>query len=187
MLLWKDPLETNLPKLITQVTVYVTIPHLWFNLLPRRAKTEATGKTLCSISSLWACLKPATKIQEWERKPSKPLSQNMENMAAGALRLEVWNFFHYPFWVHFYPCLVPLSVCTNIFHWQLPFVWSRFDISEYSTLPTGLRGSSTYPAKKMFHVSRSSPITAKQHISKPQYKGELEMATSEFQGIPVHL
>lgn len=69
-------------------------------------------ENLCSISSLWACLKPATKIQECKRKPSKDLSQNMENMAASALGLEAWNFFHYPFWVHFYPCLVPLSVPT---------------------------------------------------------------------------
>lgn len=157
------------------------IPHLWFHLLPLRAKTEAAGKTLCSISSLQACgLKRATTIQEWKRRPSKAVSQNMENMAASVLGLEVWNFFHYPFSLHFYPCLVPLSVCNNIFHWNLLFVPSRFDISEYSTLPTGLRGSSTDAAKKLFHVPMSYLITAKQHISSHSAGGNWKWPPMNF-------
>lgn len=125
---------------------------------------QAAGKTLCSINSLWTCgLKPATKIQEWKR--SKAISQNMENKATSVLELEIWKFFYYHFNCIFtlvwYPCLV---VCTSIFHWNLLFVQSRSDISEYSTLPTGLRRSSAYPGKKV-NVPMSSLITAKQHVS----------------------
>lgn len=89
----------------------------------------------------------------------------MENVAAGVLGLEIWRLFHHPFWLHFYLCLVPVFVCTNIFHWNLLFVPSRFGISEYPTLPTKRRGSSTNPGKKLFHVPMSSLVTAKQHIS----------------------